>query len=474
MARTFNPPPNWPKPPEGWEPPPGWQPDPAWGPAPEGWQVWLDDEQAPADSAGSATSTTEGAEAASGAAAADGSPSAPSFGDQGAGTGTSRMPKHQSAAEEPTAQSTVHGSETTRRDSGAGHVAAGAAGQHTPQGSAPQYQAAGSSGFPPSTGGPGGPGGPGSPGGPGNGKNGGSKLPWILGAVIILLVVVMLILVLALTGVFRGSDSETTGGEETQSQTQAQTPDGGDEVTPGGMATAEATQGASDDPSVSEEATRINVDPEGATEIGDLGDPVETFTQEDGEFELPRPDGDDAPQLISVENTGDGFLSFEAERADGSDAFISGATRGEPNVQLESTYSFDRGNPITKVRSEDEGAEFELKVYSLDALQKVEGGSIKGDGNAAFLVDVKDGSTWYKMSHNGTSNFIVYAATDYEDGTYGDQELAANEIGRTALYTEYGEGLWLVSVEADGKWGFEETTEQMARDAAVAEIMNDN
>lgn len=40
----FNPPPGWPQPPAGWVPPPGWKPDPAWPPMPEGWQLWLPDE----------------------------------------------------------------------------------------------------------------------------------------------------------------------------------------------------------------------------------------------------------------------------------------------------------------------------------------------------------------------------------------------------------------------------------------------
>ena len=42
---TFNPPPNWPQPPENWSPPAGWRPDPAWGPAPEGWQLWVEEQQ---------------------------------------------------------------------------------------------------------------------------------------------------------------------------------------------------------------------------------------------------------------------------------------------------------------------------------------------------------------------------------------------------------------------------------------------
>ncbi|WP_172119967.1 hypothetical protein [Actinomyces faecalis] len=45
MSPRFNPPPNWPAPPEGFVPPPGWQPDPSWGPVPEGWQLWVDEEE---------------------------------------------------------------------------------------------------------------------------------------------------------------------------------------------------------------------------------------------------------------------------------------------------------------------------------------------------------------------------------------------------------------------------------------------
>lgn len=42
--QRLNPPPNWPAPPAGWTPPPGWQPDPAWGPPPEGWDLWVPDD----------------------------------------------------------------------------------------------------------------------------------------------------------------------------------------------------------------------------------------------------------------------------------------------------------------------------------------------------------------------------------------------------------------------------------------------
>lgn len=40
----LNPPPDWPQPPAGWVPPPGWKPDPAWPDPPDGWQLWLRDE----------------------------------------------------------------------------------------------------------------------------------------------------------------------------------------------------------------------------------------------------------------------------------------------------------------------------------------------------------------------------------------------------------------------------------------------
>jgi hypothetical protein len=48
MPYRFNPPPNWPIDDPDWTPPPGWQPDPAWGPVPEGWNFWVDAEQASA------------------------------------------------------------------------------------------------------------------------------------------------------------------------------------------------------------------------------------------------------------------------------------------------------------------------------------------------------------------------------------------------------------------------------------------
>ncbi|MDO5619187.1 hypothetical protein [Kocuria sp.] len=471
MARTFNPPPNWPKPPEGWQPPPGWQPDPAWGPAPEGWELWVED-SAPGEASDSSTGAQPSSDQTSGAAdatggigagaaagaATGGSPSAPSFGGQNAGTGTSRMPQYQ-GSDAPTSQQAVNSPEPTVQDHNSGQYAAHQSPQYSPQGggAAAPYQAAGAGNVPPNS------------GAPSSGNGGGSKLPWILGAVIALLLVVLLVLVLALSGVFGGNGEQTS-----DDQTQSQTEDTGGDVEPGSMGTAAPGGGATagDTPSVSEEATRLNVDPEGATEVSNPTDPVETFTQDDGEIELPRPDGDDAPQLISVTTKNGDYVTFEAERKDGSDGYVSGGYGSTETFQLIDTYSFDRGNPVVKVWTEDDDVEFELKVYSLDDLTNVDGGSIKGSGDAVFTVDVKDGSTWYKMSHNGTSNFIVHASADYEDGTYGNKELAANEIGRSVIYTEYGQGKWLVSVDADGKWGFEESTEKLAREAAVAEIMN--
>jgi hypothetical protein len=43
----FNPPPGWPKPPAGWRPPAGWTPDPKWPAAPDGWQLWVSNGDAP-------------------------------------------------------------------------------------------------------------------------------------------------------------------------------------------------------------------------------------------------------------------------------------------------------------------------------------------------------------------------------------------------------------------------------------------
>lgn len=44
MARTYNPPPEWPAAPAGWSPGPGWRPDPSWPAAPDGWQLWVEDD----------------------------------------------------------------------------------------------------------------------------------------------------------------------------------------------------------------------------------------------------------------------------------------------------------------------------------------------------------------------------------------------------------------------------------------------
>lgn len=41
----FNPPPGWPKPRPGWTPPPNWAPPAEWPEAPEGWQLWVADEE---------------------------------------------------------------------------------------------------------------------------------------------------------------------------------------------------------------------------------------------------------------------------------------------------------------------------------------------------------------------------------------------------------------------------------------------
>jgi Domain of unknown function (DUF4190)/Septum formation len=51
VGLRFNPPPGWPPVPEGFTPQPGWQPDPSWPPPPPGWQLWVNEEQLPADPA---------------------------------------------------------------------------------------------------------------------------------------------------------------------------------------------------------------------------------------------------------------------------------------------------------------------------------------------------------------------------------------------------------------------------------------
>ncbi|MCD1145199.1 hypothetical protein LQU92_08115 [Kocuria sp. LUK] len=76
MARSFNPPPAWPRPPRGWTPPPGWEPDPSWGPAPPGWQFWTDDGAPVPHGAGSWSAP---------AAGVHGVPAAPGSGPAGPG-----------------------------------------------------------------------------------------------------------------------------------------------------------------------------------------------------------------------------------------------------------------------------------------------------------------------------------------------------------------------------------------------------
>lgn len=407
MARSFNPPPNWPKPPEGWQPPPGWQPDPAWGPAPEGWELWVENPDNDAAAAYQSSSPSDD----DSPTAADDTISATSASATSAGVGqTGEMPQYQGP---PTGQQPVNSTQPQGTWSG--------------------------------------------------GNGGASKLPWILGAVIALLMVILLVLLLVLTGVF-GNDNEQASGASSPSSSSS------DQSSPSG----DSSSGGP--PEVSDDATRLAVDPEGAKEVKNPSEPEATFTQDDGEIELPRPNGDDAPQLISVTVKSDRYVSFEAEHKDGSTAYVRGAGgifgEDEEYFQLLSSYSYERGNPVTKVWTEDDG-DFEIKVYNLDDLQNIDGGNIKGDGSAVFTLDIKDSSTWYKLSHNGASVFGVQALADYEDGTYDTPEMMANESGRSLAYGEFEEGKWLVMVEADGKWGFEESTKELAREAAVAEIWED-
>jgi hypothetical protein len=48
VGLRYNPPPGWPPPPPGFTPKPGWQPDPSWPPPPPGWQLWVNDDEPPA------------------------------------------------------------------------------------------------------------------------------------------------------------------------------------------------------------------------------------------------------------------------------------------------------------------------------------------------------------------------------------------------------------------------------------------
>jgi hypothetical protein len=58
VGLRYNPPPGWPPPPPGFTPKPGWEPDPSWPPPPPGWQLWVDDDEPPAQGwAGQAEAT---------------------------------------------------------------------------------------------------------------------------------------------------------------------------------------------------------------------------------------------------------------------------------------------------------------------------------------------------------------------------------------------------------------------------------
>src|SRR3954452_6738840 len=47
MSKRVMAPPNWPQAAREWNPAPGWKPDPRWGPAPVGWELWVDEDEAP-------------------------------------------------------------------------------------------------------------------------------------------------------------------------------------------------------------------------------------------------------------------------------------------------------------------------------------------------------------------------------------------------------------------------------------------
>lgn len=425
MARKFNPPPNWPKPPEGWQAPPGWQPDPAWGPAPEGWQLWIDDEGS--DDTARDTRADGGSETP-GAAAGTAQP-ASSY--QAQGPSATSAPRYQAHAQTgqtgPTAQMS------------------GAPGAPTYLSSADQSS--------------------GQFGDPGGGRSGGSKLVWIMGGGILLLILLVIALILAVTGVIGGNREDPEPATAQQSQEQSEPAQGGEE-------TAQPSQvaGPEGDDAASEEANRVNVEPADAAAVELQGEPVETFTQDDGDIELPYPDGEDGPLLVTMESTGEGYAYLDAVRADGSESVVGGAAGNEVAMELLNADSYERDNPIETVRAAEDDMDFELKIYRMDQIPEVDG-NVVGDGPGVFRLGVDDGSQWYKMSHNGSSNFIVYAMNDYGDGTYETPELASNEIGRTVVYTEYGEGDWIVTVDADGQWGFEESTEDMAKEAAITQIM---
>lgn len=471
MASTFNPPPNWPKPPEGWQPPPGWQPDPAWGPAPEGWQLWIDTPQNETQAAGAAAEGTDSdpvADHGSGSAEVSDSgtvdSAAPAAGAAAAGGETVRMPQYRGGDLPTTQQAVGVGGSAPTWNANANQ---GAAQSQSPQ--QPQYAAAGqaATGAGAYQAGVGGAGHNSSGGGASGGNRGGvsSKLLWILGGVIALLMVILLVLILALSGIFGGDDDKENASAET-SQSQEESSNGNSAEPESGSDSSES----SDSRSISEEATKLNVDPEGAKEVKNPTKVEATFNQDDDVMELPRPNGDDAPQLISVSTKGGDYVSFKAEHEDGSEAHVSGGSGKEEFHLLMPSFG-DRG-PVTKVWVEEDSkdVDFELKVYNLDELQTVDGGNLKGDGSAVFAVNIKDDSTWYKFSHNGKSLFSADAVLDYEDGSYGNSEYLGMKYGRSVMYGEFGEGKWLVSLDADGKWGFEESSEEHAREAAIAEI----
>lgn len=427
VARTFNPPPNWPKPPEGWEAPPGWQPDPAWGPAPQGWQLWVDDE----DTGDTVRDERSGAGAAGAVGAEGAAVSSPGPAQQGAGPSAPSAPRYQAHGQTgPTAQ------------------VSGVSGPPAYQGSS--YQDS-------SYRGPGGP--PTGPSGSSGGGAGGSKLIWIMGGGILLLILLVIALILAVTGVIGGGRQNPDPAAVPPPQQQESQPQDSGQAGDGEQSTQEPA----------EEANRVNVEPADAASVQLQGDPAETFTQDDGDIDLPYPDGEDAPVLVTMQSTGEGYAYLDAVRADGSETVVGGASGNEIAMDLLNADSYERDNPIETVRAAEDDMDFELKVYRMDQVPEVDG-NVAGDGPGVFRLSVDDSSQWYRMSHNGSSNFIVYAMNDYGDGTYDIPELASNEIGRTVVYTEYGEGDWVVTVDADGRWGFEESTEDMAKEAAITKI----
>ncbi|HVX92756.1 MAG TPA: hypothetical protein VHA74_01445 [Candidatus Dojkabacteria bacterium] len=79
--------------------------------------------------------------------------------------------------------------------------------------------------------------------------------------------------------------------------------------------------------------------------------------------------------------------------------------------------------------------------------------TLKGKGDQVQLINMEKGSHTLKLTHTGTSNFVVYFVDPYS--YFIGMDLVVNEIGKyngTNLIKSSDDGLFYIVIEADGNW----------------------